>query len=280
MKHGYWRVSGVLCALLVCATLACSKKKDTAETANKELPAGEKAGTISGPLTTENAPYAAVITDKGYQVVQAKRFPAQVDSRRAAIVVYRGADNARGGILYVRGFQDDPRLPTWHWYFADAAPDSAMAIDVNRDGLWDLRAFMVGGTTRDFIQDADFTFRGVERTGLVAMNGASSSPDGLWKAFDADTSTAWQAPAAGAYLDIPNPFGVEAAQLTVRLAGGSRPSKLEIGDGTKKLQECDLSATAEEQRFQLDAAVKTLPVIRVGVVGSGKTVALSELELR
>ena len=277
MKHWSWRVSGWLCALFVCVALACAKKEKPAEqAATKEKPAP----TQNLPLTPETAPYASVITGKGFQVVQAKRFPAQVDARRATVVVYRAGDNARGGILYVRGFQDDAPRPVWHWYFSDGAPDSVMAIDINRDGLWDVRAFMVGGTTRDFVQDADFTFRGAEHEGLIAMNGTSSAPQDLWKAFDADTSTAWKAPASGAYIVIPNPLGVEAGQLTVRLAGGSRPGKLEIGDGTKKLQEVDLAATAEEQKFQLDASVKSLPTIRIDVVGSGKNVALSELELQ
>jgi hypothetical protein len=273
------RIGAWLGAVLV-VTLACGKKEPPATTAGKPsgAPASERAA--REPLTTASAPYAAVIAGKGYRVVQAKRFPAQVDARRAYVVVYQSDDGARGGILYVRGFQDDPPLPAWHWYFSDAAPDSAVAVDLNRDGLWDVRVHMRGGAAREFVQDVDFSFTGAERSGLVAMNGASSSPEGLWKAFDADTSTAWNAPAPDAYLDIPNPFGLEAGQLSVRLAGGSQPKKLEIGDGTRTLQECDLVTGTEEQRFQLDPAVKDLPVVRVHLIGRGKSVALSELELR
>jgi hypothetical protein len=278
MKSWSWRVSGYLCALLVVVALGCAKKDKGAEQAAKTDSTATTPA--NAPLTPATAPYASVITGKGYTVVQARRFPAQVDARRATVVVYRASDNARGGILYVRGFQDDAPKPVWHWYFSDGAPDSVMAIDINRDGLWDMRAFMVGGTTRDFVQDADFTFRGAEHDGLVAMNGASSAPDGLWKAFDADSSTAWKAPSSRAYIELPNPLGVKAGQLTVRLAGGSRPDKLEIGDGTQKLQEVDLAATAEEQTFQLDAKVKDLSTIRIDVVGTGKSVALSELTLQ
>ena len=278
MKSWSWRVSGYLCALLIGAALGCAKKEKTAEQAARTDSTATTPA--NAPLTPETAPYASVIKSKGYTVIQARRFPAQVDARRATVVVYRAGDNARGGILYVRGFQDDAPKPVWHWYFSDGAPDSVMAIDINRDGLWDVRAFMVGGTTRDFVQDSDFTFRGAEHDGLTAMNGASSSPDGLWKAYDADSSTAWTAPSSGAYIELPNPLGVQAGQLTVRLAGGSRPSKLEIGDGTQKLQEVDLAATAEEQTFQLDAKVKDLSTIRIDVVGTGKSVALSELALQ
>ena len=273
-RHGLWIV--FVCVLAV----ACSKKEEGTDRAGRTS-ASDTAGAVSGPLTPENAPFASVITGKGYQVVQAKRFPAQVDARRASVIVYRAPGGARGGVLYVRGFQDDVPQPVWHWYFSDAAPDSVAAMDINRDGLWDMRAYMSGGATRDFIQDTDFTFRGAEHPGsLVAMNGASSAPGDLWKMFDADTSTAWRAPASEAWFEIPNPFGIETGQLSVRLAGGSRPSKLEIGDGSRELQECDLDATVEEQRFQLDPAVRKVPTLRIQVVGKGNSVALSELELR
>jgi hypothetical protein len=267
-----------MCVSIACVMTACAKKEKPAENASTEKPGTQSAANAA--LTPATAPFAPVITGKGFEVVQAKRFPAQVDARRASVVVYRSGDGARGGVLYVRGYQDDPPSPVWHWYFADGAPDSIAAADIDRDGLWDARVYMAGGSTREFRQEKDVTFRGKERTSLAAMNGSSSSPDGVWKAFDADTATAWSAPAQGAYLEIPNPFGVEKGQLSVRLAGGSRPDKLEIGDGTRTIQVCDLAATAEEQRFQLDAAVKELATIRINVVGRGKNVALSELELQ
>src|SRR5262249_14725614 len=170
--------------------------------------------------------------------------------------------------------------PVWHWYFDNAAPDSITNLDINRDGLWDVRIYMAGGKTVEFLQDKDFSFTGAEHDGLFADNGKSSSSETLRQAFDADTSTAWTSPASGAHSQRPNPFGLNTGQLSVRLAGGSRPTRLEIGDGTKKIQDCDLSSTAEEQRFQLDAAVKALPVIRINVAGKGKNVALSELSIQ
>jgi hypothetical protein len=265
----------VMCAA---ALAACSKKKEVSkETA--ESTTSSTAVPLSSQLTPDNAPYASVIKGKGYTVVQARRFPAQVDSRRAAVVVYRSSDATHGGILYVRGFQDDTPRPVWHWYFADAAPDSVAPVDINRDGLWDARVYMAGGKVVELIQDKDFTLGGAEHDGLIAMNGGSSHVEDMWKAFDADSSTVWKAPSAS-YIDIPNPLGLSEGQLIVRLSGTARPKKLEIGDGTKKIQDCDLDATSEEQRFQLDAAIKDLPVIRVTAVGPGQSVALSELELR
>jgi len=281
-KMNYMRRVGLwmVCVLIAAGLSACSKKKveevpkskTLSEAVNNEEP-------TPAAVTKDNAPFGATIRAKGFQVVEAERFPAQVDSRRAAVVVYRTADATKGGVLYVRGFENESPRPVWHWYFDSAAPDSVTAVDINRDGLWDVRMYMAGGKTTEFLQDRDFSFMGAEHDGLFANNGASSTSEGLWKVFDADTSTSWQSPSSGAYIDIPNPFGLEAGQLSVREAGGSRPSRLEIGDGTRKIQDCDLENTAEEQRFQLDASVKTLPVIRITVVGKGKNVAISELEI-
>jgi hypothetical protein len=231
-------------------------------------------------VSVENAPYAETITARGYRVVQARRFPSQVDARRASVVVYRTPDGSRGGILYVRGFGNDAPQPVWHWYFRDGAPDSVQALDLNRDGLWDVRVFFAAGKTADYLQDQAFTFAGRERGGLVAMNGASSAPAGAWKAFDADTTTVWQSPSQGAYLEIPNPFGLEAGEMSVRLADQARPRKIALFEGGRKVQEFELAPTGQEQRFQLDAALKSAESIRVVVEGAGGSVAISDLEIR
>lgn len=278
----YLRRAGLLslCVVIAANFAACSKKENAEKAPEGKTLSERVANEAPAPveITKDNAPFKDVITAKGFQIAEAKRFPAQVDSRRAAVVVYH--DATKGGILYVRGFENESPRPVWHWYFDNAAPDSVIAADINRDGLWDVRMYMAGGKTTELLQDKDFSFTGAEHDGLFANNGKSSSTDTLWKAFDADTSTSWQSAASGAFIEIPNPFGLSSGQLTVRLAGGSRPTRLEIGDGARKIQDCDLSSTAEEQRFQLDAAVKALPVIRINVVGKGKNVALSELSIQ
>lgn len=272
---GLW----LICVVIAAGFNACTKKKAAEEAPKSKTLSESIANEAPAPtvVTKDNAPYAATITAKGFQIVEARRFPAQVDSRRAAVVVYRTPDASRGGVLYVRGFENDAPKPVWQWYFTDGAPDSIDAVDINRDGLWDVRIYMAGGKTIEYLQGTDFAFDGAEHEGLFANNGASSNPKDVWKVFDADTSTSWQSPSTNAYIDIPTPFGLTAGQLSVRDAGGMHPVRLEIGDGTKKIQDCDLASTSEEQRFQLDAAVKTLPMIRVTVVGKGKNVALSEL---
>jgi hypothetical protein len=152
-------------------------------------------------------------------------------------------------------------------------------VDLNQDGLWDVRIF-TGGTAGEFVQDRDFTFMGPDRGALVAHNGASSAPADLWKAFDADTATAWQSPAADAFIDVPNPFGLDRGELSVRLWGKNRPKKLVLFDGEKKVQELDLEPTTREQRFVLDGALKDAATIRVRFEGAPSAVALSELEIR
>jgi hypothetical protein len=267
-------------AVLAVGLLSCGKEDRTAGAEKASAPATEAEKTAGGSFAAENAPYAAQITAKGFSVLQAKRFPTQLEGRKALVVVYGARDGSRGGILYVRGFGDESPRPVWHWYFRDGAPDSVQAADLNRDGLWDVRVFMRGGTTVDYLQDQSFSFRGRERGGLVAMNGGSSAPADIWKAFDADTATAWRSPAAGAFLEIPNPFGLSTGELSLQLSGGSRPKKVALFAGEKKVHEFDLAPTREEQRFLLDPELKGAESIRVVVEGEGASVAVSELEIQ
>ncbi len=254
---------------------ACGKSNGPKPEAVK----GEGAVAAEPSVTVENAPFAAAIAAKGYRVVQAKRFPAQLAARRATVVVYQSGDGKSGGVLYAQSMPSGPDLVSWHWLFRDGAPDSIQALELNDDGLWDVRVFMKGGKTQDLIQGQAFTFMGPEREGLVALNGESSAPADVWKCFDGDTATVWQAPASGAFLDFPNPFGLGKGELTVRLAGKDRPTKIGLvaGDATQAL---DLASTSEEQRFKLDPAVTGAPSIRLEIQGSGANVAISELEFR
>jgi hypothetical protein len=289
MRHRSLWCAELLGVLLVAGLLSCGKGEKTADTqqTDQTSTAGGKAaggqgaaGRQAGAITAENAPFAPAITGKGYRIVQARRFPSQVDARRASVVVYRAADGSRGGVLYVRSFGGESPQPVWHWFFRDGAPDSVQAADINHDGLWDVRVFMSGGTSVDYLQDEAFTFMGRERDGLVAMNGESSAPTDMWKAFDADTSTAWQSPAPGAFLEVPNPFGLETGELSVQLSGRDRPKKVALFAGDRKAQEFDLAATEEEQRFLLDPSLRSAESIRVVLEGAGGSVAISEMEIR
>jgi len=254
---------------------ACGKSNEP-----KPETAGSEPEVVAAPsVTIENAPFAATITSKGYRIVQAKRFPAQLAARRATVVVYQSSDGKSGGVLYSQCMLSGPDLVSWHWLFRDGAPDSIQALELNDDGLWDVRVFMKGGKARDLIQGRAFTFMGPEREGLVALNGESSAPTDAWKCFDGDTATVWQSPSGRAFIDVPNPFGLGKGELSVRLAGKDRPRKIAVvaGGATQAL---DLAGTSEEQRFKLDAAVTGAPSIRLEIQGSGANVAISELEFR
>jgi hypothetical protein len=283
MRNRTWLQVVAVCVLVAAVWSACGKKEEAAparETGRAAADSGRAAGgPAGGSLTTANAPFAAAITARGYQVVKADHFPSQVDSRRAYMIIYRAADGSRGGALYARQFADEAPMAAWHWFYATGAPDSARAVDINRDGLWDLRIHS-GAAAAEFVQDRDFTFMGPDRGALVAHNGASTAPAELWKAFDGDTASAWQSPAADAFIDVPNPFGLDRGELSVRLWGKGRPKKLVLFDGEKKVQELDLEQTTKEQRFVLDGALKDAATIRVRFEGAPSSVALSELEIR
>lgn len=282
MNNRTWPQLAAACALVAVLGSACGKKEEAATGRETPPAAADSARTATGPgagpVTPENAPFASVIRAAGYRVVKAGPFPSQVDSRRAYMIIYRG-DGGRGGALYARQFADEAPTVAWHWFFASGAPDSVQAVDLNRDGIWDVRIF-TGGAATELIQDRDFSFMGPDRAGTVAHNGPSSASADLWKVFDADTATAWQSPAADAYIDVPNPFGLDRGELSIRLWGKNRPKKIALFDGEKKVQEFDLESTAQEQRFVLDEALKRAAIIRVRPQGSGATVALSELEIR
>lgn len=264
-----------LCLVGLCLLAACSKKSDQTSDDAKTLPAVELANKAAA--ADSGSTLAPLLQAKGFRIAWIRRAPAQLSGHRATTAVYRSEDGARGGVLYMQRATDEEGV-TWHWYFADAAPDSVQVIEINGDGLWDARVFMSGGTTRDFIQGETFTLM-TDRSARFAMNGAASAGES-WKAFDGDTTTAWQAPASGAFIEIPLPMGAGSGELSVRVADGSRASKLEIFAGDKKVQDVPLEGSNEFQRIPLDPELQQAPSIRLVVEGPAATVAISELEIR
>ncbi len=221
--------------------------------------------------------FTPLLQARGFKIVSVQKVPAQLSSRRANVAVYRSSDGAEGGVVYMQRMVNSDERVTWHWYFNDGAPDSVQFAEINGDGLWDVRVFMAGGTTRDFVQGESFTFM-TDRSETFAMNGASSGTD-AWKAFDGDTTTVWESPAKGAFVEVALPMGYEEGKLRVKVAEG-RANKIDVFAGDRKAQSASLKDTRAYQEIALDASLKDAPAIRIVVEGPSQTVAISEMEIR
>jgi len=245
------------------------------------------AGTDKAPAATvslSDAPLKPVLQKAGFEPVFYRSFPGAVPGLASSMLVYRASRGSGGGVLFLQEYGD--QFPcVWHWYFADDAPDSVQAVEVNEDGLWDVRMF-VKGQPRDYIQDQSFTLSARQRDDLIAMNGGASEPvdaAGMsWFAFDGDTATAWRSKLGGAYIEVPVPLGA-GTTLSIQLLASDQPRKVELKADGKKVQEFELDATTLEQAVQLDAAAQGASVLRLefksGQDGAGN-VAVAELGVR
>ena len=81
---------------------------------------------------------------------------------KSEVVVYHAKSGSGGGVLYTQKYGDDNRV-VWHWYFNEDAPDSIEAIELNEDGLWDVRMF-IGSKTQDYVQEQSFSLVARQRT--------------------------------------------------------------------------------------------------------------------
>ncbi|HEU4928785.1 MAG TPA: hypothetical protein VFU38_03070 [Candidatus Krumholzibacteria bacterium] len=253
---------------------ACSKSEKTSE--EKESPLVDMANrTVAADSGANLAPF---LEKHGYRIVNTQKLPAQMSNRRATAAIYQSQDGASGGVVYMQRATPASDGISWHWYFADGAPDSVQLTELNGDGLWDVRVFMRGGTTRDFVQGESFTLM-ADQDIRVAMNGSASGTDS-WKAFDGDTATAWQAPAKDAHIDLPTPLGIKEGRLRLRLATGSTANRVDIFAGDRKVQSVELQRTNQFQEIDLDDSVMDAPGMRLVVEGPAATIAISELEIR
>lgn len=262
-------------AMFVAACGGGDQSQGRGDEAAKPVPQSEE--------TLAQAPKRAQIERAGCSVVAYKPFPAQLPARIGSIVVYRASSGKQGGVLYFQrsGKADD--LVFWHWYFDDAAPDSAQAVEINEDGLWDVRIFMKGGDTVDYVQEEDFTFSGKPRYDLVATNGKSSNASDVWMCFDGDTTSAWVGDVSrDAYIDLPTPLGADAGVLTLRADPDKAPRKVEIEVDGKKVKDVELAETSREQRIQLEAVgVDSRDVRLVFKSGhAGNAVGVTEIGLK
>lgn len=278
-KRLNWTIRALLAASLVVVVASCGKKSE--EGAKTEQTPSRTVSAPSIPL--ENVTIAKAVEAAGYKPVFYRNFPSQVPGMKAFVLVYR--DGSAGGVLYLQKYGSDER-PVWHWYFPENAPDSVAAVEINEDGLWDVRMF-VGKDTRDYVQDQSFTFVARPRDDRVAMNGETSEPvdaDGmLWHAFDDDTTTAWRSKSGDAYVDLPVPLGLEAGILTVQLLSDDQPATVEVSADGKKIKDVDLEPTTDAQEVQLGEPAMGAKMIRLDIKSmraGADTVAISELGVR
>jgi len=223
----------------------------------------------------------------GYVVKEYRAFPAQEITKRGRILVYtdkKGKDS--GGVVFLKrtGFQV---APAWHWYFVDMVPDSVVNVEINRDGLWDIRIVSTKGKAEEFIQGEAFSLFAKERTDWLAMNGSSSAPlthdSAMWKCFDGDTTTAWRSSlSGGAFIEFDVPFGVAEGNLTICTTASDQPRGCAVYADGKRVEEIELKPVAGRQAVALGQAVRGAKKVRLEFTSAhanAPAVAVAELGL-
>jgi hypothetical protein len=294
-------ILAVLC-FVVLTGVSCGKSDGPSDEpkAKADRPTKQQTGKTETPLTqiAQEALDDASIDDEfaagrqaveaaGYVVKEYRSFPSQEITKRGRVLVYtdkKGKDS--GGVVYLKktGFQV---APAWHWYFKDMVPDSVINVEINRDGLWDLRFVSTKGRTEQFIQEETFTLSARERTDWIAMNGACSAPlthdAAMWKCFDGDTTTAWRSSLAGpAFIEFDVPFGVADGNLTICTTASGQPRGCAVYADGKRVEEIELKPEAGRQVIALGQAVRGAKRIRLEFTSAhanAADVAIAELGL-
>ncbi len=271
----------VLTGLAVIAS--CAKK----EAPEKKIEAAKKS-LISKTVLKPEGRVKDVINSGGYELIDYKAFPTQEQGVKGRIALY-GADKKKGGgIIYLKKTVDGV-FEAWHWFFADMVPDSAVQVEINEDGLWDLRIFFAG-KEMNLIQDESFTLMGEPREDWLAMNGGSSAAvfpgNELWRCFDADTGTSWRSSLdnpGGASIELNMPFGVHEGILTIVTGSDGRPEACEFFADGKRIDSFSLKDEAGRQMVRLPskaAGARTVKLAFKSVHGGGKIVAIYGLMLK
>jgi hypothetical protein len=277
--------------LVVGLSGSCGKSEETESKGSGKSSLADLARLAAGGMTLEEE---IAMVDEMIESAGAKRklyqeFPGQRMGAKARILVYSKKNGKPpGGIIYLNK-RDRTITSGWHWYFKDMVPDSVVAVELNDDGLWDIRV-VAGDRVLSFIQEETFTLSAGERSDWIAMNGVSSPPveesAALWKAFDGDTVTAWRSSLGAegkAFLVLTLPFGVADGILTVRTLEDGQPEKCNLIADGKAVQQFDLRAEAAAQMIQLDRGVVGAKEIRLEFTsahGGAQAVQIAEIELR
>ena len=228
-----------------------------------------------------------VIEAAGYVVKEYRSFPAQEITKKGRVLVYtdkKGKES--GGVLFVKktGFQV---APAWHWYFSGMVPDSVVNVELNQDGLWDIRVVSTKGKAETFTQEESFSLFAKERKDWIAMNGSSSAPAthdaAMWKCFDGDTTTAWRSSLSGpAFLEFDVPFGVADGNLTICTMDSDQPRGCAVYADGKRVEEIELKPVSGRQVIALGQAVRGAKKVRIEFTSAhanASAVAVAELGL-
>jgi hypothetical protein len=282
----------MMSALLILSATSCSKK--TEEKAAEESPRStleEIARLASGATSMEDEQIGVKrkLEAAGYAIRVYEKFPAQTVGADCRVILYADQRGKSGGVVYVVK-SGSALLPVWHWYFDDTVPEAVESVELNDDGLWDVRIKTADGQESTFIQGESFAMTAAPREGWMAHNGVSSTPvsgaNEMWKCFDGDSSSTWQSSLAGgqkAFLEVSIPFGVEEGVLAVRPADTGLPQRCTLYADGDKLQDIELKNESSLQMLQLQPSVKGAKSIRLefdSAHGGGDVVAVAELGIK
>lgn len=281
------RLAPVVALVAVALVASCGKSEKTAEETTTTSTLERIARQATNPTSdTEITQVTEMMKGAGYVKKAYGEFPTEEIGKQGRILVYTDSKGKKsGGVIYMRRAGMDV-APAWHWFFADVVPEDVEKVELNGDGLWDLRVTTKDGTKLEFLQDESFVLSANDRSDWIAMNGTSSPPldndNGLWRCFDSDTSTAWRSSdvGGGAFVELAAPFGLEQKTLVLRTLDYDQPRHVTVYADGKNIQEFELEPKAEVQTVPLAGGAKGAQKIRLtfdSVYGDGKIVSLAEL---
>lgn len=274
----------VFALVAMVVSCSCSKKKESL----KDETAASRSVVHKDLASDEEIPFQDMIDGAGFRAQVFKKFPSQEQGVKGRILVYGGKKDT-GGIIYFQK-RGSTISPAWHWYFDDFAVDSLEAVELNDDGLWDIRVTDTGGGIHSLLQEQDFTLMARPRADFLALNGTSSPPaepgHGLWKCFDGDSTTSWRTTFgtdSKATIELRSPFGVRDGILTIGTASPGCPKECDVFADGKRIDQLKLENTTGRQMFRLDESVKGATEIRI-VFTAGydpeRIVSVTELSLK
>jgi hypothetical protein len=287
MKSTVTTCIALAAASLLALSGGCGKKSED-EQADQAAPTAES-GQTEASLPTDGVPFGSTIEESGFEIVYYNQFPSAMAGRKGKLLLYRSASGDKdGGMVFLEQWGQDTRW-VWHWYFGDAQPKMFERLDVNKDGLWDIRVHTDRNRQIDLVQDRDFLFKDSSRDDRIALNGTCSEPVAghpLWHCFDGDIRSTWQSNTKGGgrpFIEVASPLGLSDGILSIRAADENQPRECEVYADGKKVQSFELSATTEEQLVQLDPKVLKAGKIRLEIKschGDCVAVAVAELQIK